>query len=469
MSDSESNLPDWKTLGCLFQRCLNPGPSNDGRGKSYPWNHFSWVDVFYLYHTQMLLGESILCSGREPFSEELPSCSVAPSNGIALLPVLVASRCLLGQHTSYRGASCMLKPWTPSHFLAWLVKHCGVGDLAHHTSSLLYPTHSLSSVCHLENSSTVLGRSRGNSSGCFWPAIFHVISICPEVELLSLPAPRPPLYLQALRGQESSMLEGGSIRLNEAYNRKASGRLPSRMTEVETRRSGFIFCSTSQFAGSKRNLFGTPVLYTTPPNLKTRIDREIGRFSSNQLSLYSISAHSKRSVPPKAFSSDISSLLSLNGQSSFSCSPHPSLISGVFLKARSPSCGIGDARMYLHGCSPSSNNRPRRINGHNSKNELYACSNGFFTTILLSKLRNDSIIHRTRGSSGWRTQSNTNRNSLPVSLATEKTLKYFFTTKDLDSLHRPSDGIGVNSIFTTPDSLLSYLRSVLLHHMWLDT
>eukprot|EP00796_Vickermania_ingenoplastis_P007407 gene7407-5216_t len=296
----------WRNLGRRY---------HEGLHHITVWRHICWEEVFERYYTQYCCPPSEISDTN---SEHMKRTATAFTPGAEGLPLVLVSSCLLGEPTAYHGGSARLRPGTPLHFLAF---HSAVwrGPNSAQTPSPTAPE-----------------------------PLLRTISLCPEMHLLGLPAPRPPIFLQAgpSKGGETSL----SVQL------RSTGKEDDSCSR----------CLLHVHQGTRlRTVMKEVVDWNCAPQSAASSAVGLDSRADNT----SLPDTAVRRGPPSSSSSP-------DGRSreervsSFVRLLEGGGVHGALLKARSPSCGVADARVY----TPS------------SARCVYTRSDGFFTGLLRYEL-----------------------------------------------------------------------------------
>lgn len=341
------------------------------------------------------------------------------------LPKILVSRCLLGDCTAYHGGcSGYLQPGTPSHLLLCLLL-ASSSCLASNVHESKNEGISLSSVSSLHHPWTTMKESANyttlktikntksmqsthekkrpflrdhlkTSQGLlnFFPSLFQVVPLCPEVDLLGLPVPRPPLYLFS---EEPSVLNSTTLpshlatasimsselvtgkelvprrftNNNENQKIKVVVRMGKGKKEGDYHAQGNLWHKKE--AIQKKSLATSSSFHILSASCISK-RKGFSRMSDRIGEWWKYRSTGRRDHKSKAFfldfSKDSKTALSFPSTPSFS-SPKANVsldsrlnhwqclhaeekerfafpfFHGAFLKARSPSCGVGDARVYF--------------------------------------------------------------------------------------------------------------------------
>lgn len=419
------------------------------------WSHISWLSVFQSYYEIWCSSHHHSGSNRRKMHQL--SLETYPNNcldrfrssiaGMGLvdlqrdrgkqkrkLPKILVSRCLLGDFTAYHGGcSGPLLPGTPAHFLLCLVQASSPTRISGAFKRREIDAHDLSFDCIDQDQKTIGENANGATSRSIeqmrmrkpmsplsrlllpenlqtsktdfrsLPALFHVVPLCPEVDLLGLPVPRPPLYLL----REESLLFGTcsfgschttnsamgvrSLRKNQHLSslfhcHQAKNEIKA-VVKIRNIEKGSGRLNRSGAIDQKQCIHENGSLLFPPYNLHSdasvdhgRVDprgsdavtwwwedrRRMCRGSTSQPVLLDFSKDSRDLLPfiiTRSFSTS-------DGSSNDSACDRCPLVQkeekkssvfpffhGAFLKAKSPSCGVGDARLYF---SPPTNARTER-------------------------------------------------------------------------------------------------------------
>lgn len=402
------------------------------------WSHICWISLFRTYFEIWCLPLHSSAGSREKQNhvEEHPTISTVtdkkgrcsavkeslyPQVGKRKtkknLPKILVSRCLLGDLTAYHGGSCSpLRPGTPSHFLLWLLlvssSHLNTSELEWRKSTPQYfaEAHRTALGGHVKeasytateevsceecgplSSSLLLYEDRKTNKKNFYALdpLFHVASLCPEVDLLKLSVPRPPLYLlreeslspsfNTLASDQTtvsvpmtSSMDVKALQPSFSEPFQANKRTKVVVKIANGRREGNLKKTSNNVPVSQRSNENTPLLF-----LSTSSFSSTQRESTSDSTAAIMAWWECRGKPQKGdgvepfpldFMGDAVEVPSLNSSSlpplrhvaaadfTRSCclrlreeekhSDRFPFFHGAFLKAKSPSCGVKDARLYF--------------------------------------------------------------------------------------------------------------------------
>lgn len=370
---------NWRHIASVYQQALQ---------SLAPWRHINWEFVFHCYlqrcaHDASTIGGGTISQGLEEGASRSTSTSSSSSSSLPPLPRLVVSACLLGLPVSYRGAAAPEGvPGSAAHFLRTLVRDSWARQSAGGSNTN-------------DNHEQVLLRP-----------MFSVLPICPEVDLLGLGSPRPPVFLRRRLGSSCDHVnsrrgEAGQDMIDLCFNHTpspSSSTSSSLLTEQSHDKRSLLYTlkpSTTlrDFLKDDTKNMIAPVHPEGPEMADGLIEPAVKTTHGNPMSgagacLRCAHAnkpliHEKNGVhlksvcaSPPSGPSSASSSRSMLLRRALMGDVDGGLVHGAVLKARSPSCGVGDARLYALSSSLMSHKEAT------TARRSFQRVDGFFTQLL---------------------------------------------------------------------------------------